>query len=239
MGKAGALDAWSRMRQHWFVPDAQEALVLLLLWPWALLYPLPVPFGLGQVQERLENWLWRWLAGTPFAEWLPVRGIEFQTMLTWQVALVVALGVWLPCLLAFGIMPVWRKRAVVAGALFITGILATALGNTLGLGPQHAWAWLWRPVQMGLLAGGLLIAASVALPRWLCKLLAVAALAVQLFLVNGAAVSAYFSLGLEKWLPGRFIRFYGLTQWIGWLWPYAVLLSLFAYLTGLLRRARQ
>lgn len=239
MGKAGALDAWSRMRQHWFVPDAQEALVLLLLWPWALLYPLPVPFGLGQVQERLENWLWRWLAGTPFVEWLPVRGIEFQAMLTWQVALVVLLGVWLPCLLAFGIMPAWRKRAIVAGALFITGMLATALGNTLGLGPQHAWAWLWRPVQMGLLAGGLLIAASVVLPRWLCKLLAVAALAVQLFLVNGAAVSAYFGLGLEEWLPGRFIRFYGLTQWIGWLWPYAVLLYLLAYLTGLLRRARQ
>ena len=39
MGKAGALNAWSRMRQHWFVPDAQEGLVLLLLWPWALLSP--------------------------------------------------------------------------------------------------------------------------------------------------------------------------------------------------------
>ena len=70
MGKAGALNAWSRMRQHWFVPDAQEGLVLLLLWPWALLYPLPVPFGLGQVQEKLERWLALWLAGTPFALWM-------------------------------------------------------------------------------------------------------------------------------------------------------------------------
>ena len=238
MGKTGALNAWSRMRQHWFVPDAQEGLVLLLLWPWALLYPLPVPFGLGQVQEKLERWLALWLAGTPFALWLPARSVDFQTMRMWQVTLVVALGSWLPCLLAFGIMPAWRKRAVVAAVLFVTGILATALGNTLGLGPQYAWAWLWHPVQLGLLAGGLLIAASLALPRGLCAWLAAATLVAQLFLVNGAAVSAYFGLGLEEWLPGRFIRFYGLTEWIGWLWPYAVLLHLLVYLTGLLQRVR-
>ena len=117
MGKTGALNAWSRMRQHWFVPDAQEGLVLLLLWPWALLYPLPVPFGLGQVQEKLERWLALWLAGTPFALWLPARSVDFQTMRMWQVTLVVALGSWLPCLLAFGIMPAWRNRAVVAAVL--------------------------------------------------------------------------------------------------------------------------
>ena len=117
-------------------------------------------------------------------------------------------------------------------------MFSSALGAALGYGPHHAWAWLWHPVQLGLLAGGLLIAASLALPRGLCAWLAAATLVAQLFLVNGAAVSAYFGLGLEEWLPGRFIRFYGLTEWIGWLWPYAVLLHLLVYLTGLLQRVR-
>ena len=74
-------------------------------------------------------------------------------MRMWQVALVVALGNWLPCLLAFGIMPAWRKRAVVAVVLFVTGILATALGNPWvwgrntpgpGCGIRCNWAcWGW------------------------------------------------------------------------------------------------
>ncbi|MDO4769003.1 MAG: VanZ family protein [Brachymonas sp.] len=234
--KCGALEAWSRLRRTWFVPDAQENLVLLLLWPWALLYPQPLPFGLGQVQERLENQLAQWLAGTPFVDWLPLRTIEFQPLLQWQITLVVALGLALPCLLAFGAMPAWRKRAALAVLLLGVGVLANALGNALGLGPVHAWAWLWPPVQTGLLAGAALAAVAVGLPRWLCRLLAVTALLVQLYLVNGAAVSAYFGLE-EEWLPGRFIRFYGLTQWIGWLWPYATLLYLMAVVGAALRRA--
>jgi hypothetical protein len=28
---------------------------------------------------------------------------------------------------------------------------------------------------------------------------------------------------LQAWEQGRFIRFYGLAQWLGWLWPFAVL----------------
>lgn len=229
MGKAGALNAWSRMRQHWFVPDAQEGLVLLLLWPWALLYPLPVPFGLGQVQEKLERWLALWLAGTPFAMWLPVRSVEFRRCgcgrwLWWWRC------VWLPCLLAFGIMPAWRKRAVVAVVLFVTGILATALGNTLGLGPQHAWAWLWHPVQLGLLGGVADCGQPGVAPRAVCMAGGGKSWRCYCSWFNGATVSAYFGLGLEEWLPGRFIRFYGLTEWIGWLWPHAVLLHLLAHL---------
>ena len=28
---------------------------------------------------------------------------------------------------------------------------------------------------------------------------------------------------LQAWEQGRFIRFHGLAQWIGWLWPYAAM----------------
>ncbi len=46
----------------------------------------------------------------------------------------------------------------------------------------------------------------------------------HLSLLNQAPASAYFAHTLQTWEQGRFIRFNGLAQWLGWLWPYAVLL---------------
>jgi VanZ family protein len=49
MERMGAIDRWIRFRARWFVPDARGALVLLALWPPALLFPAAVPLGVGQV----------------------------------------------------------------------------------------------------------------------------------------------------------------------------------------------
>ena len=56
-----------------------------------------------------------------------------------------------------------------------------------------------------------------------CSVLAKYALVVHLSLLNQAPASAYFADTLQAWEQGRFIRFHGLAQWLGWLWPYAVL----------------
>jgi hypothetical protein len=47
-------------------------LVLLALWPFALLFPAAVPFGLGQVLERIDDTLQDWLLNTLFEDWLPL-----------------------------------------------------------------------------------------------------------------------------------------------------------------------
>jgi hypothetical protein len=46
--------------------------------------------------------------------------------------------------------------------------------------------------------------------------------------LNQAPASAYFADTLQAWEQGRFIRFNGLAQWLGWLWPYAVLVYVLA-----------
>ena len=61
----GAIDHWSRLRARWFVADPRGALVLLALWPAALLFPAAVPLGLGQVLERMETVLSDLLEDTP------------------------------------------------------------------------------------------------------------------------------------------------------------------------------
>ena len=64
----------------------------------------------------------------------------------------------------------------------------------------------------------------LALPRRACAAVLLLALTWHLALLNQAPTSAYFAQTLQIWEQGRFIRFYGLGQWLGWLWPYVTLL---------------
>ena len=48
-------------------------------------------------------------------------------------------------------------------------------------------------------------------------------LGVTLSLLNRAPEVPYFAQAIEVWEQGRFIRFHGVLQWLGWLWPYAAI----------------
>lgn len=220
---AGAIDRWSRFRVRWFVEESRGALVLLALWPFALLFPASVPLGLGQVFERLETALADWLLDTPFLEWLPVRDIELQPLVPGVELICVALGAIIPCLLGYSIIRSIGRRAVFAVAAVAVGVAATALSAALSWGPSHAWAWVSLPVRLGLGLGLLLALTLLALPRRGSAALLLLALVVHLSLLNQAPESAYFANTLQTWEQGRFIRFHGLAQWLGWLWPYAAL----------------
>jgi VanZ family protein len=220
---AGAIDHWSRFRVRWFVEDARGALVLLALWPFALLFPASVPFGLGQVLERLEAALAEWLLDTPFLEWMPVRDVELQPLVPGAELICVALGTLIPCLLGYSVISTAARRALFSVAAVAVGVGATALSAALSWGPTHAWAWLSLPVQLGLLVGMVLAAALLPVPRRGCAALVLAGLVLHLSLLNQAPASAYFADTLQAWEQGRFIRFNGLAQWLGWLWPYAAL----------------
>lgn len=220
---AGAVDHWSRFRDRWFVPEARGGLVLLALWPFALLFPAAVPLGLGQVLERLEDFLAEWLEDTPFLEWLPVREVELQPLVPAAELLGVALGAFIPCLLAYSIVRSAGRRAVFAVLAVGVGVAVTALSAALSWGPTHAWAWLSLPVRLGLLFGFILALLMLAVPRRGCAAVLLLALVVHLSVLNQAPASAYFTDTLQAWEQGRFIRFHGLAQWLGWLWPYVTL----------------
>ena len=230
--KWGALDRWSRFRARWFVSEARGALVLLALGPPALLFPPAVPLGLGQVLERLESGLTSLLQGTPFLDWLPVRSVELQPLVPLAELLCVALGFLAPCLIGYSVIRALWQRALFFIALFTAGALASALSAALSYGPTHAWGWLSLPVQAGLGLAAMLAVLFCALPRRACAALALLALAVALSVLNQAPTSAYFAQTLQTWEQGRFIRFHGLAQWLGWLWPYAALLYVLAQVSG-------
>lgn len=230
--KVGVVDRWSRFRVRWFAQDARGALVLLMLWPLALLFPASVPLGLGQVFERLESTLAEALADSPFLEWLPVRELELQPLVPMAELLCVALGALIPCLLGYSVIRSRWKRAAFSVAMLAVGMAASALSAALSYGPQHAWAWLDVPVQAGLGLAAVLAMLLLALPRRSAAALALLALAIHLGLLNQAPADPYFAQTLQIWEQGRFIRFYGVVQWLGWLWPYAALLYVLLRLSG-------
>ena len=232
MEKLGIIDRWSRFRERWFVADARGALVLLALWPLSLLFPAAVPFGLGQVLERLEAALADALEETPFLDWLPVRDIELQPLVPGVELVCVMLGMLIPCLLGFSIIRSVGRRALFLLLVFALGIGATALSAALSYGPEHAWAWFSLPVQAGLVTALVLVILLLWVPQRASAALVLLSLGIYLSLLNQAPASPYFAQTLATWEQGRFIRFHGLAQWLGWLWPYAVLVYVLLHAWG-------
>ena len=230
--KLGTLGRWSRIRARWLAPDARSAMALVVLWPVALLFPAAVPLGLGQVFERLETALADALQGTPFLVWLPVREIELQPLVPLAELVCVALGALIPLLLGYGVIRTLWRRAVFACLMLGAGMAVSGLSAALSYGPEHAWAWLDLPVRAGLMLAAALALVLLPLGRRGAAAFALLALVIQLSLLNQAPASAYFAQTLQTWEQGRFIRFHGLVQWLGWLWPYAALLYLLDRLSG-------
>jgi hypothetical protein len=135
----------------------------------------------------------------------------------------VLLGLLIPCLLGFCVIRTPVRRVLFVLMTFAVGLAVTALSAALSWGPAHAWAWLGLPAQIGM-AGATFMALALAFVPWRSSAaLLLLALGIYLSVLNQAPESPYFAQTLQAWEQGRFIRFHGLAQWLGWLWPYAAL----------------
>jgi hypothetical protein len=106
----------------------------------------------------------------------------------------------------------------------VVGLAMSALSAALTYGPGNAWTWLSMPVALGLGLGFVLALVLATLPARACVAFLLLTLVVQQSMLNQSPESVYFAQVLHTWEQGRFIRFNGLVQWFGWLWPYSVLL---------------
>jgi len=86
---------------------------------------------------------------------------------------------------------------------------------------------------MAALVAGLTMALLLAwAPRRATAGVGLMALAALVAVIAQAPADAYFAESLQAWEQGRFIRFHGVAQWIGLLWPYAVMAWLLARITS-------
>ncbi len=223
----GLLQRWQVVRERWFVRDSAGGLSLLALWPVALLFPTPVPLGLGHVGQHLRAALTSLFEDAPWASGLHalLQGTEaLATPLSpLSEALAQMFGLMAPCLVAMSVVRRgWRRAAMVLGLLAV-GLGTTTLSTALGFGPAHALAWITPWSLPALALGTLLALASAWLDLRLSAGLGLAVLGALVVLVGQAPADPYFVESLQAWEQGRFIRFHGLALWIGWLWPYAAM----------------
>jgi VanZ family protein len=235
----GWVDRWHALRERWFAQRSAGALVLLLLWPVALLFPTPVPLGLGQVGAEMRALAEAAFAGTPWAADLATWLGDDDTLAAPAALsrggelLVIALGLAAPCLLAFATTRAGWHRLVLIGGAALLALSVSTLSTALNFGPAHALSW-WSPGTARALAlGAGLALLAIGASQRLAAALGLAALSAGVVLVAAAPADPYYAASLQGWEQGQFIRFHGLAQWIGWLWPYAAMAWL---LTRLARR---
>ena len=220
--------AWARTHDRWLDLGGAGALLLLLLWPVALLFPAPVPLGLGQVGARLRDALFALFDDVPWAAPLvdalgrttPPRTAPLSNFAE---GAAVTLGLLAPVLLAFAASRPGLRRLLLALIAPLLAALATTLSTALNFGPAHAWAWRTPTVLAAMGVATLIALALVWVGPRLAAGLALVVLGGLIVIVQQAPTDPYFAQSLQAWERGRFIRFHGLAQWVGWLWPYAAL----------------
>jgi VanZ family protein len=229
--KLGGVERWQALRDKWFIGRSAGAIALLLLWPVGLLFPPPVPLGLGQILGKVQELIGWAVSGTAaepwFEDWLdPDRQAWLNTLSPSGEALTTLLGLLAPCLVAYSVSHREWRRLLLAGGAMGLGIAATTISTALNFGPDHAAAWLTPQALVALGAGVALACAFALLPQRGAAAVGLIVLTALVVLVSQASADPYYADSLQSWEQGRFIRFHGVAQWVGWLWPYAALVYL-------------
>ncbi len=233
LGKGGTLVRLQAARSAWFDRGGAVASMLLTMWPIGLLFPAPVPLGLGHGWATLANWTTTALEGTPFQAWgetltaAPLVNAAAPMAIAAEHELaIVAVGLLAPCLVAYATISHVKRRVLLAfGALFLA-IGVTTLSVALTFGPEHALAWVTPNVMIGLGTGTMFSLLCVAIPPRASAWLGALTIAGLVVAVGLAPTDPYYAERLSTWEQGQFIRFHGVSQWVGWLWPYVAWLWL-------------
>ena len=228
--RRGWLYRWVQFRHRWLVPHASGSLVLMALWPLAVLFPTPLFLGLGNVMEKLLTWLQELWPDSVWPTQLLLKLSMAVPLPALAEMLCVAASVWVVAMLGMVVMREAWQRLSWSSLVVVLAIISNALSASVTYGPERTWFWL-TPVTAAGLAVGLLLAVSVipwravVLLRWM-----VWTQVCLLMVLNLVPSSTYFAQTVQTWEQGKFIRFHGLTEWLSWAWPFALLVWGVAYL---------
>lgn len=219
---AALLRLW---RERWFTPRSSYGLLLLALWPLALLWPTPVPLGTGQVLPTLrvpalDSDGWR--AFEALLARLGLNPPDFPPPTPLQQTLLTAAMLLAGLLLLAALLRPAAPRLRLALLALLAVVAALTVSSALSFGPAHALAWATPDTVAALLLGAAVATPLLYLPpRWAAALGA-AVLAAALVVLNRIGVGPFYIANVEAWGQGMVLRLFGLPQWLSWTWPLAV-----------------
>lgn len=203
--QGGWLQRW---RTHRIIPGRTGDAGLVLAGLWLLTQALPetILFASGDLRGLLGV-----PTPLPFA---PDRFIRIEAAMV--ASGLVAAGLLLRCMLkAGGSGPI--------ALLLALGLAIKSLVTTVFLVPGAPDVWLTPGTRHGLLAGGLMLAFALGLPRIQQHALAGMALLVATALANLIPENPYLLADQRLLGHGNFLNFHGLTQLAATLWPFLAL----------------
>lgn len=216
------------LRAAWFEPHATFAIVLILLWPFAQIFPQEHLFGMGAI---VREWVtdpdsWPMAALTlvfpgldQLREGIGLKPDDMQSQQLLE-SLTTACA-WIGTGL-FASVAMRRHAPMIRllVALLTSALLIKAAAAELQFPEDNTFNWLSEGGRFGLLTGSLILVLLLRLPRWLRGVLAMVTLLALVILTNVLPPNPYAWVSEQGWRLGRFVHFNGLALWLGWLWPF-------------------
>ncbi|KVX17758.1 teicoplanin resistance protein VanZ [Burkholderia ubonensis] len=225
--------ALRRLRFAWFEPDGATPLLLAALWPFAILFPSPFLFGIGdwpaalweRADTSMQDALLAWLPAAWHVSAWPERVDGWLSDSGWEAVLG---GLMLFPALAIASLamrpraPRVRLLIVLVAAALVLKSAATYMQSATGL----VVVWATPGARLGIELGFAAALAALYVPDAWRAALAAAALAAGVALVNLLPVNPFFDFTLSGWRQGRYVHFNSIARWLAWIWPYAALIWL-------------
>ena len=216
------------LRQRWFSREASRGLVVVGLWPLALIYPQNHLFGLGNLVQPLSTLLSD-LLDTPInlaTVW--TNHAQLSAEQYWLAEIIVT-----TCGLTGAVLTILLllRRQAPRNRLIACSLLAAvavkSLACALFFAPENAFAWFTPGAAGGIFFSSLMLAGLWYSPQRVQRHIAALALGLSVLATNAVPANPYFVSTLETWVQGKFLNFDGAAQFLSVLWPFLALWFLY------------
>lgn len=217
-----------KIRRRWFSRTASRGLVVVGLWPLALIYPQNHLFGLGHLVPPLSGLLSDMLE-TPIdlATWW-TNLAQLNAEQYWLAEVVVtACGLTGAMLTMLLLLRKQAPRNLLSSVYLASACGIKSLACALFFAPENAFVWFTPGAAGGLLLGGLMLAGLSWAPPVAQRRIAALALIFSLLATNAVPANPYFVSTLQTWVQGKFLNFDGAAQFLSVLWPFLALWFLY------------
>jgi VanZ family protein len=216
------------LRKHWFSHEASRGLVVVGLWPLALVYPQSHLFGLGHLVPPLSSLLSD-LLDTPIdlATWW-TNHAQLSAEQYWLAEiLVTACGLTGAVLTMLVLLRKQAPRNALMAFYLLGAVFIKSLACALFFAPENAFVWFTPGAAGGMIIGALMLAGLSFAPPTAQRRIAALALIFSLLATNAVPANPYFVSTLQTWVQGKFLNFDGAAQFLSVLWPFLALWFLY------------